>query len=210
MRHYSMPDQFFGLVATGLRALTRQTQATRPTPSAPQSTSLTSQEAKHSAGLMRINHTGEVCAQALYLSQSLLTRDKALKALFKQAAEEENDHLAWCQERLQALNSHTSYLNPLWFAGAFGIGLVAGCFGRQWNLGFLAATEEQVTAHLERHLQQLPATDAASRAVIEQMRTDEMQHADTAYHYGASPLPTSIQQGMQWTAKIMTHVAYYV
>lgn len=197
-------------MATALRTLTQHHTPLRPSPAPDASSVLSPEESRHSAGLMRVNHTGEICAQALYLSQGLTTRNPNLTPIFEHAAEEENDHLAWCHARLDSLNSHRSYLNPLWFTGAFCIGTLAGLCGDAWNLGFLAQTEEQVSAHLGRHLTSLPETDYASRAIVTQMQIDENQHAHMAVHYGAQILPVPIQITMQCMAKIMTTIAYYV
>jgi ubiquinone biosynthesis monooxygenase Coq7 len=210
LRHYTLSDRLIHIVATGLRTLTHQPAALRPNPATDHDTALSSKEAQHSAGLMRVNHTGEICAQALYLSQGLTARNSELRGVFHQAAQEENDHLAWCYERLQELNSHSSYLNPLWFTGAFCIGTLAGFFGDAWNLGFLAQTEEQVTAHLGRHLDILPKGDVKSRAIVTQMHFDEAQHAHMAMDYGAKVLPIPMQFTMQTLAKVMTTIVYYV
>jgi ubiquinone biosynthesis monooxygenase Coq7 len=167
-------------------------------------------DSQHSAGLMRVNHTGEVCAQALYQGQALTARDPAIRIKFKQAALEENDHLAWCQTRLTELNSQPSYLNPLWYLGSLSIGIIAGFCGDKWNLGFLAETEQQVSQHLASHLQKLPHEDFRSKAIVAQMKVDEEQHATTAIEYGAYTLPAVIKYTMQMSAKVMTTLAYYI
>ena len=171
---------------------------------------LTVREQKQSAGLMRVNHSGEVCAQALYLGQQLTSRTPTLRDLFQQAAQEEEDHLAWCAQRLTELNSHTSYLNPLWFGGAFFMGTAVGLISDRLNLSFLAETEKQVSAHLAQHLDILPANDEKSRAIVKQMQIDENKHASTALTHGGTDLPFLAQRIMHYTAKIMTNVAYYV
>jgi 3-demethoxyubiquinol 3-hydroxylase len=157
--------------------------------------------------LMRVNHVGEVCAQALYAAQSLATTNPALRSQFARAAAEETDHLAWTAERLSALGARPSLLNPVWYAGAFGLGLVAGRLGDRVSLAFLVETERQVEAHLQSHLEQLPAADHASRAVVAQMRLDEAQHALDAQHAGAVELPTAVKGLMAAAAKLMTTVA---
>lgn len=167
-------------------------------------------EQQKSAGFMRVNHCGEVCAQALYQGQALTTRNPDLKTTFKQAALEENDHLAWCQTRLIQLNSHTSYLNPLWYLGSFSIGIIAGLAGDQYNLGFLAETEKQVSKHLGEHLIKLPIKDSVSRAIVAQMQLDEQKHAATAIEAGGVPLPTFVKYSMRLSAKLMTTIAYYI
>lgn len=163
------------------------------------------------ASLMRVNHVGEVCAQALYTAQALVTRDPALKRHFEAAAREETDHLAWTQQRLKELGSRTSVLNPLWYAGAFGIGMVAGRLGGDGvSLGFVVETERQVEQHLESHLGRLPAHDTVSRAVVEQMKDDEVRHAVAADEAGATPLPLPVKLAMRAAAKVMTTTAHYV
>lgn len=183
-----------------------------PRPPSPQDEERTADaERRLSAALMRVNHVGEVCAQALYTAQALVTRDPALKAHFEDAAREETDHLAWTQQRLKELGSHTSVLNPLWYAGAFGIGLVAGRLGGdRVSLGFVVETERQVEQHLESHLGRLPAADTVSRAVVEQMKDDEVRHAVKADEAGALPLPLPVRLAMRAAAKVMTTTAHYL
>jgi 3-demethoxyubiquinol 3-hydroxylase len=173
-------------------------------------TELTQAEREHAAGLMRVNHVGEVCAQALYQAQKIATRSPTLKAAFEQAALEEEDHLAWTSRRLQALDSRPSLLNPLWYAGALAIGLAAGRFGDKVSLGFMAETERQVEQHLDSHLGKLPANDLASRAIVEQMRDDEAAHARSATDAGGVDLPLPIRSLMRAASKVMTHTAYYI
>ena len=163
---------------------------------------------RHAAGLMRINHTGEVCAQALYVGQAAVARDEATRAQLLAAAQEETDHLAWCAERLEELHSRPSLLNPLWYAGSYAIGLAAGLRGDGWNLGFVVETERQVEAHLEEHLQTLPSEDRRSRAILETMKTDEARHADHAEQAGARVLPPPIPRMMALASSIMKAVAY--
>lgn len=171
---------------------------------------LSEQEKKHSAGLMRVNHAGEVCAQALYQGQSITARSHEVREKMQQAADEELDHLAWCNQRLYELNSHTSYLNLVWYCGALSIGLIAGMIGDRWSLGFLAETEAQVVRHLESHLGTLPHEDEKSRVIVEQMREDESRHRDMAQEAGAANLPGFIKTMMAMSSKIMTKIAYYV
>ena len=165
---------------------------------------------RHAAGLMRINHTGEVCAQALYAAQALGTRNPGLRRHFEAAGQEESDHLAWTRQRMDELGARPSLLNPLWYAGAFGLGLVAGRMGDAVSLGFVVETETQVGAHLDSHLQQLPASDHASRAIVAQMRDDEIGHARQASIAGAAQLPRFVGGMMRAAAKVMTTVAQRV
>ena len=164
----------------------------------------------HAAGLMRVNHTGEICAQALYSGQALTSSNAALRREFDCAAREETEHLAWTERRLKELDAHRSLLNPLWYAGSFVIGAIAGQAGDRWNLGFLSETERQVERHLGGHLDALPAADVRSRAIVEQMRTDEAAHAQMAEDHGAERLPLPIRMLMRMTAKVMTATAYRV
>jgi len=159
---------------------------------------------------MRVNHVGEVCAQALYSAQALTTRDPGLKARFEKAAREETDHLAWTQARLDELGQRPSLLNPLWYAGAFGLGLVAGRLGDRASLGFLVETERQVEAHLQSHLERLPPTDHASRAIVAQMKEDEAAHAEMAMDAGGVALPAPVRGMMKAAAKVMTTTAHYI
>ncbi|BCA64570.1 MAG: 2-polyprenyl-3-methyl-6-methoxy-1,4-benzoquinone monooxygenase [Rhodocyclaceae bacterium] len=171
---------------------------------------LSETERRHVAGLMRVNHSGEVCAQALYQGQALTSRDPAVRDALREAAHEEIEHLAWTEQRLRELGSHTSWLNPLWYAGSLTMGVLAGKLGDRWNLGFLAETEKQVTAHLESHLARLPESDIKSAAIIGQMAIDETSHAHTAEALGAAQLPPVAKQLMQQTAKVMTALSYRI
>lgn len=171
---------------------------------------LSEDERRHVAGLMRINHTGEVCAQALYQGQEVTARRKDVRAAMAEAADEEDDHLDWCLKRLNELDDRVSLLNPLWYTGSFLIGAGAGLLGDRWSLGFVAETERQVVHHLESHLQRLPENDERSRAIIEQMIIDEGRHASQAVEQGAAELPAPIKQGMRLTAKLMTGLTYRV
>jgi ubiquinone biosynthesis monooxygenase Coq7 len=169
---------------------------------------LTEDERKHVAGLMRVNHAGEVCAQALYQGQALTAKLPKVRASMERAALEENDHLDWCEKRIHDFGSHTSVLNPLWYAGSFAIGALAGAIGDKWSLGFVAETEKQVVKHLQSHFQQLPEADVKSRAILEQMQVDEAQHGATALKAGGAELPEPVKKLMQLTSKIMTGTAY--
>ena len=156
---------------------------------------------------MRVNHVGEVCAQALYQGQALTSRSEDVRLKMQEAATEEIDHLNWCYQRIEQLNSHTSYLNPLWYAGSFTLGVVAGLAGDKWSLGFLAETEKQVVKHLESHLERLPDQDLVSRAIVSQMAIDEAKHADMAEENGAEELPEAVKELMRATASIMTKLS---
>lgn len=198
-------------IDNALRTLFAPHRATRPCPTVPESTTqLTPAEQREAAALMRVNHVGEVCAQALYASQALATRDPQLRRHFEVAAQEETDHLAWTKQRLDELGSRPSLLNPLWYAGAFGLGLVAGRFGDRVSLGFVVETERQVEAHLDSHLERLPAHDHASRAIVAQMKADERSHADQALGAGGVPLPQPVQALMRTAARVMTTTAHYI
>ena len=197
---------------TALRSVVGGANAQRPTPDSEQSSKsvLDAQERKHAAGLMRVNHVGEVCAQALYQSQKLVARNPQIQQMLSHSGQEEMDHLAWCETRLQELGSHTSYLNPFWYAGSFAIGLAAGLAGDKWSLGFVAETEKQVENHLESHLEKLPPEDHRSRAIVEQMRVDEIEHGQAALQAGGVVLPEPIQKMMQAMSKVMTKTAYKI
>ena len=171
---------------------------------------LTNEEKKHAAGLMRVNHVGEVCAQALYQSQKLHAKSDDLKNKLEQAAIEEEDHLAWCERRLEELDSRPSLLNPVWYAGSFVLGSIAGLAGDKISLGFVAETEKQVEHHLDDHLKELPSNDHRSRAIVAQMRADEIAHGQMAIQEGGVELPSAIQKIMKTMAKIMTVTAYRV
>jgi ubiquinone biosynthesis monooxygenase Coq7 len=205
-------DRFIIEFDTTLRSVAGGAHAHRPTPgSDKQSTSLLdAKEREHAAGLMRVNHVGEVCAQALYQSQKLVARNPEIRQMLDHSGQEEMDHLAWCETRLQELGSHTSYLNPIWYAGSFAIGLAAGLAGDKWSLGFVAETEKQVENHLQSHLEKLPIEDERSRAIVDQMRIDEIEHGRAAISAGAAVLPEPIQKLMQAISKIMTSTAYKI
>jgi ubiquinone biosynthesis monooxygenase Coq7 len=171
---------------------------------------LDEREQRHSAGLMRVNHVGEVCAQALYNAQARHAKSPAMRVQFEQAGREEEDHLAWTAERLTELGSQPSVLNPLWYAGAYAMGTVAARLGDARSLGFVVETERQVEAHLNAHLEQLPAGDAKSRAIVEQMRLDEVAHGDAAQALGAAEMPVPVKLIMRAMSKVMTTTAYYL
>lgn len=183
--------------------------AQRPNPSAGMpAEELDDAQRRHAAGLMRVNHVGEVCAQALYFGQAAVARDAATRAQLLEAAGEETDHLSWCGDRLQQLGSRPSLFNPLWYAGSYAIGLAAGLRGDGWNLGFVVETERQVEAHLQDHLHTLPAADARSRAIVKAMQVDEARHADHAQAAGARALPAPIKGAMRAASAVMKAVAY--
>jgi ubiquinone biosynthesis monooxygenase Coq7 len=171
---------------------------------------LDEREQRHSAGLMRVNHVGEVCAQALYNAQARHAKSPAMRVQFEQAGREEEDHLAWTAERLTELGSQPSVLNPLWYAGAYAMGTVAARLGDARSLGFVVETERQVEAHLNAHLEQLPAGDARSRAIVEQMRVDEVAHGAAAQKLGAAEMPVPVKMAMRAMSKVMTTTAYYL
>ncbi len=162
------------------------------------------------AALMRVNHSGEICAQALYQGQALTARDSAARAALEHAAQEETEHLAWTERRITELGGRKSLLNPLWYAGSFAIGATAGLLGDKWNLGFLAETEHQVVRHLEGHLQRLPAADRKSRAIVGQMRDDEARHATSALQHGGAELPAPVRAAMQLSSKVMTGTTFFL
>lgn len=204
-------DAFLGAADGALRTLFAKPRALRACPTVPaEATVLSPAEKRKAAALMRVNHVGEVCAQALYAAQSLTTRDPALRAHFEHAGREETDHLAWTQSRLDELGARPSLLNPLWYAGAFGLGLIAGRLGDQASLGFLVETERQVEAHLQSHLEQLPAADHASRAIVAQMKEDEAAHAALAVKAGGVELPAPVRGLMKAASKVMTTTASYI
>ena len=194
-----------------LRTMSNVATASRPNPAVGVTEpGLTEQEKTHSAGLMRVNHVGEVCAQALYAAQSAFAKTPLTREQFQKAGEEEVDHLAWTADRLQELGSRTSLLNPLWYAGSFALGAVAAKLGDPVSLGFVVETERQVEAHLDRHLEELPPNDLRSRAIVTQMRDDEVAHAEAAAQLGAAELPLPVKKVMQAMAKVMTTAAYRI
>jgi len=201
------------IIATdnALRTLFAQPRASRTCPTLPaEQTELDAAQKANAGALMRVNHVGEVCAQALYAAQALSTRDPVLRQQFIDASREEGDHLAWTHERLVELGARPSLLNPLWYAGAFGLGLLAGRLGDKLSLGFVMETERQVESHLASHLERLPASDHASRAIVAQMKDDEARHAQDAANAGAQELPMPVKALMRASAKVMTTTARYI
>jgi len=210
-RHLSGVDQLLSTLDTAMRTLACQAKSSRPYPADVTSASVLSGEQKRlSAALMRVNHVGEVCAQALYASQALGTTTTEVKTQLDHAAREETDHLAWTERRLKELGGHTSWLNPVWFAGAFAMGLVAARVSDGISLGFVVETERQVEQHLRSHLSRLPEQDHASRAIVEQMAVDEVAHGAAAQAAGAQPLPAPVRGLMRVAAKVMTTTAHYI
>ncbi|AWT11513.1 demethoxyubiquinone hydroxylase family protein [Stutzerimonas frequens] len=211
-RHYSPADRLLMQADAALRTLLPFSgQPSRPSPAVLKNDSeLTESETRHVAGLMRINHTGEVCAQALYQGQALTARLPQVRHAMEQAADEEVDHLAWCEQRIRQLGGHTSVLNPLFYGLSFGIGASAGLISDRISLGFVAATEDQVCKHLDEHLGQLPAGDDKSRAILEQMREDEAQHSTAAIEAGGLRFPAPIKFGMSLMSKVMTKATYRI
>ena len=203
-------DHLLGAADEALRTLAGAVTAARPTPASDRSVPVSASDRRHAAGLMRVNHTGEICAQALYSGQALVARDGRVRSALREAAGEERDHLAWCRRRLGELDARPSLLDPLWYAGSFAWGVTSGLAGDKWSLGFLAETEAQVERHLEGHLDQLPADDDASRAIVEKMREDEVRHGSTGRALGAAELPYPVKRAMQAASRVMTRTAYWV
>jgi 3-demethoxyubiquinol 3-hydroxylase len=211
-RNYSPFDKLVISMDNAVRTVfgkPKITERDNPAKETPDNT-LSDKEKRLSARLMRINHTGEVCAQALYQGQAMTAKLPAVRESMERAAMEENDHLDWCEKRLDELGDHKSVLNPLWYVGSFAIGAAAGIAGDKWSLGFVAETEKQVTAHLQDHLSRLPPQDAKSRAILDQMKEDEMHHATTALEAGGAELPLPIRTAMKLTSKVMTKSVYYL
>jgi ubiquinone biosynthesis monooxygenase Coq7 len=195
----------------GLRTLMAKAPTARPYPDEHVAdAAMNEAEKKHAAALMRINHTGEICAQALYQGQALTASDPLVQEKLNHAAWEETEHLAWTSKRVDELGSHLSFLNPLWYTGSLALGAVAGVMGDKWNLGFLAETERQVGAHLQSHLDSLPSQDAKSRAVVQQMYEDEVSHADMAIELGGEELPLPVKLAMRGMSVVMTKTVYWV
>lgn len=212
LRNYTPLDQMLIRIDQALRL----TAGSAPLPARPNPAAdlpdleLETETRQHVAGLMRVNHAGEICAQALYAGQAATARDARVRDAMQQAADEEIDHLAWCESRLHELDSRPSLLNPLWYAGSFAIGAVAGLAGDRWSLGFVRETEIQVEAHLQQHLERLPPEDARSQAILDQMKADEARHALMAEQAGASELPQPIRTAMAFTSGIMKALAYRI
>lgn len=212
IRHYTFLDRLCLGLDQAVRALADTVKTSGqdyPGKTVPEQ-ALDDNQRKHSAALMRINHAGEICAQALYHGQGVVSRSHLVQEKMHRAAIEEGDHLAWCKTRLDELHSHTSYLNPLWYAGSFCIGMTAGMIGDKWSLGFVAETERQVIQHLQDHLNALPEQDWRSYTVLKKMEADEARHRDEAIHLGARELPDIIKKIMGVTSKIMVKTAYWV
>ncbi len=204
-------DDFILQFDQGLRTLFVKPHSVRSHPDAALEEAILSEaERKQVIALMRVNHVGEVCAQALYQGQALFARQHLVKDTLQHAAKEEIEHLAWTQQRIQELGGRTSLLNPLWYAGSLGLGMFASLCGDAWSLGFLESTEQQVSAHLHSHLTMLPTQDSKSRAIVLEMEQDESEHASLAHSLGAKTLPQTVQNMMQWSAKVMTKTAYWV
>lgn len=211
-RSYSPFDRALMNLDQAVRTLFGKPQTTeRPNPAAglPEA-DLTDQQRRQVAGLMRINHTGEVCAQALYQGQAMTAQLPEVRKSMERSAKEENDHLVWCESRIEALGDRKSLLNPLWYAGSFTIGALAGLAGDKWSLGFVIETERQVEDHLNEHLCQLPASEAKTRAVLEQMKEDEIHHAEVARQAGGMPLPLPVKLAMKAMSKLMTKTVYWL
>jgi 3-demethoxyubiquinol 3-hydroxylase len=209
-RSQSLLDQLLGAADEALRTLSGAVTAARPTPANDHSVPASRDDRRVSAGLMRVNHAGEICAQALYSGQALVARDARVREALQSAAAEERDHLAWCRSRLGDLDSRPSLLDPLWYAGSFAWGVASGLAGDRWSLGFLAETEAQVERHLEGHLDRLPADDTASREIVAKMREDEARHGHTGRALGAADLPYPVKRAMLAASRIMTRTAYWV
>ena len=211
MRQYTGIDKFIHSFDQALRSLVPgTTSAHRENPGSAVETQLGVSEARHVAGLMRVNHSGEVCAQALYHGQALTAKLPNVRREMEQAAIEEQDHLAWCEDRLKELDSHTSLLNPVWYGLSFGMGAIAGIAGDKYSLGFVAETERQVSLHLQDHIKQLPEQDERSRKILVQMNEDELHHRDTALNAGGVDLPAPVRITMTAISKLMTKTSYYI
>ena len=212
-RHYSLVDRILGCAQDALFTLYAEPSSQRPSPAEsvdPTNASILPEHTKRSVGLMRINHTGEVCAQALYRGQALCARDQGVLDFLAEAEHEEQDHLAWCHQRLLDLDAKRSVLNLYWYTHSFLLGWLAGRIGDSWSLGFVEETEKQVGRHLDGHLQQLGDSDAVSRAIIEQMATDEAEHANQAKDLGAKALPSWVKGLMRCQSKVMTTLVYWL
>lgn len=211
LRRPTPGDALLAVLQSALNVITSTPSSTRPDPGdagRTQGDDLSVEQKRHSAGLMRVNHVGEICAQALYEAQALLARDESLRTVFRRAASEESDHLAWTRGRVEELGEHVSALVPFWYAGAFAIGCAAAFVGDKASLGFMAETEDQVEEHLLSHLDKLPANDRVSRAIVEQMKVDEVGHARAARERGGVELPLPVRMAMKMAARVMTTTAY--
>ena len=211
MRHYTGLDKLINSFDQALRSIVPDaTAAQRPNPAADTEAQLCVSDARHVAGLMRVNHTGEVCAQALYHGQALTAKLPQVRQDMQQAAIEEQDHLAWCEDRLKELDSHTSLFNPVWYGLSFGMGALAGLAGDKYSLGFVAETERQVSMHLQQHISELPPQDERSRKILVQMNEDELHHRDTALNAGGVDLPAPVKITMTAISKLMTKTSYFI
>jgi ubiquinone biosynthesis monooxygenase Coq7 len=209
-RRFSLIDLSLGEIDKAIKVLSAPAHSSREMPAAPADAPLTAAQRVESARLMRVNHSGEVAAQALYQGQALTARDATVSAAMRHAAAEETDHLAWCEHRIRELKGRTSVLNPLWYAGSFAIGALAGALGRGTSLGFVAETERQVESHLRGHMERLGGADPQSRAILERMTHDEMQHGAQAASLGGQELPFPVGVAMRLTARLMTLGSYWL
>jgi 3-demethoxyubiquinol 3-hydroxylase len=209
-RSFGLVDRIFGQIDKAIKVLSAPARPSRPAPAAPQAEVLTEPQRTLSARLMRVNHSGEVAAQALYQGQALTAGDAAVSAAMRHAAAEENDHLAWCEARLSELKGRTSVLNPLWYLGSFAIGALAGALGNSASLGFVTETERQVESHLRGHMERLGSADPQSRAILEQMTHDEVQHGAHAASLGGGELPMPVAVAMRLTSRLMTLSSYWL
>jgi ubiquinone biosynthesis monooxygenase Coq7 len=209
-RRFSVIDMSIGEIDKAIKVLAAPVHSSRSLPASPEGAALPAAQRAESARLMRVNHSGEVAAQALYQGQALTARDAAVSAALRHAAGEEADHLAWCEQRLRELDGRTSVLNPLWYIGSFAIGALAGALGRGTNLGFVAETERQVESHLRDHMERLGDADPRSRAILERMTHDEIQHGAEAASLGGKELPFPVGVAMRWTARLMTLGSYWL
>jgi ubiquinone biosynthesis monooxygenase Coq7 len=203
-------DQFLVAADEALKTLTGVGSSARETPGRGEAEPTVESDRRIAAGLMRVNHAGEVCAQALYSGQALVARSPTVRAALQKAGAEERDHLAWCRQRLRELDSRPSVLDPLWYASSFGLGVLSGLTGDRWSLGFLAETEAQVEQHLDGHLERLPPDDRRSRAILERMREDEARHGETGRALGGAELPPPVKLAMCTVSRVMTRTAYWV
>ena len=211
-RHFSPIDEFISAFDQGLRTIFGKPEVTEradPADSVAES-ELNDKEKDLAIRLMRVNHAGEVAAQALYQGQAIAARNSQVKNQMQRSADEENDHLAWCEKRVKELGGHTSRLGPFWFMGSFAIGSIAGLAGDKWSLGFVVETERQVEKHLDAHLEKISKNDEKTRAILQQMKIDEAQHASKALRAGGAPLPAPVKQLMRLTSKVMTKTAYWI
>jgi ubiquinone biosynthesis monooxygenase Coq7 len=209
-RRATFADTLLSAADEALRTLSRSVTASRPLPVQDRAVPESLEDRKLSAGLMRVNHTGEVCAQALYSGQALVAREERIRSALQAAAGEERDHLAWCRERLDDLGERPSVLDPVWYAGSFAFGVASGLAGDRWSMAFLVETEAQVERHLAGHLERLPREDTASRAIVDQMREDEIRHGASGKALGAARMPRFVQSAMRAAARVMTRTAFRI